>query len=864
MIISTDKNKCRQCYACIRNCPVKAIRIVNGNAEVIESRCIECGNCLKVCAMNAKKVIDNRHDVKTLLQGADPVSLILAPSFITSFITDSPQRIVYALKKLGFYDVWPASLGAQLLIPDYRELLERSQMVVSSPCPAVVNLIEKHYSSVLPYLAPLVSPMVATATYLRRIAPKRKIVFAGPCIAKKSEAKQYSNLIEQVLTFTELKALLNEYSVEFETCELESFAGPLPSEGQLIPLSGGLSKMLKDSQDLLETEFLVVDGQAECCQMFHAIEKGEIAGKFIDALMCRGCIDGPARVGNDHYFNRKKMVVNYINNIPLQEKYQARAAIAQISGLDLHREYVNRQGCQSEPEESEIQRILFSTGKVSGNDLINCGACGYNSCREKAIAVYEGIAEIEMCLPYLLDKKNKLLVQNNEEMGIIKNLNHQLDTIVESSFDGICVTDNKGIILKTNKAFEYLYDVSNIVGVSVAEMEEKRVLYPSGSMLVIKEKRPVTFIQHIHNGRKLYVTGTPIFGEDGGLSHVLINARDFEELEKLKKKITHNTTEGGKKAVNYGNDNIIAFSPAMASLLKVCRKIARVDTTVLLTGESGVGKEVLAWYIHNLSDRKNGPIIKVNCGAIPETLIESELFGYEAGAFTGANKEGKQGLFELAHKGTLFLDEIGELPYPLQVKLLQVLQEKCLVRIGGGKAIKVDIRIISATNRNLEEMVEKNKFRQDLYYRLNVVPIVVPPLRYRREDIVPLANYYLEKFNKRYNLSKTFGREVLRIMLSYNWPGNIRELMNLIERLVVTCEEDIIYRENLPEYLLGNGTTSQKEDIDLPNLGHVVENLEREIMEKAYKAYNNSYKIAEVLGINQSTVVRKLKKYGIT
>ncbi|PKM90405.1 MAG: hypothetical protein CVU87_02220 [Firmicutes bacterium HGW-Firmicutes-12] len=866
MIISTDKEKCRQCYACVRNCPVKAVRIENGQAEVIESRCIECGNCLTVCALNAKKVMDNQYDVKRLLQGPDPVSVILAPSFVASFNIGNPMQIVSAIKALGFYDVWTAALGAQFLIPAYQDLLKSDQMVISTPCPAVVNMVEKHFPTLLPVLAPLVSPMVATAIYLNNIAPNRKLVFVGPCIAKKGEAQLYGNLIQYVLTFTELKNLMNEHMIDIKACKPEKFAGPMPFDGQLIPLSGGLSKMLKNSQDFLETEFLVVDGQAECYQMLQAIEKGEIQSKLIDILMCRGCIDGPAQLSNEHYFNRKKKVVNYFASIPLQERCQGKTTLSKIAELNFHREYIKRQFYRLQPEEKEIQKILASTGKLSESDLTNCGACGYSSCREKAIAVYEGIAEIEMCLPYLLDNKQKILAQLNQEMDIIKDLNHELDSIVESSYDGICVTDAAGIILKTNRAFEHLYDVYDIVGVSTAELENKRILYPSGSILVIKEKRPVTFMQNIHNGRRLYVTATPIFGTDGEILKVLVNARDFEELEKLKKQITYSFLDKEKIINNYVDDGIIAVSSAMASVLEVCRRIAKVDTTVLLTGESGVGKEVLASYIHLLSDRKDGPIIKVNCGAIPDTLIESELFGYEAGAFTGANKEGKPGLFELADEGTLFLDEIGEMPYLLQVKLLQVLQEKALVRIGGGKPIKVDTRIISATNRNLEEMVAKGAFREDLYYRLNVVPIIVPPLRYRKDDIIPLANYSLEKFNKRYNLSKSFGREVLRIILSYNWPGNIRELMNLIERLVVTSEQDIIELDILPKYLMESSKPysklSNKEE--LPNLSQALENLERDILDKAYKCNNNSYKIADMLGINQSTVVRKLKKYGIT
>lgn len=863
MNISVNKDKCRQCYTCVRHCPVNAVRVKNGLAEVIASRCIECGSCVKVCALNARTVVDNGEDVKKLLAGPEPVSMLLAPSFAASFNLDNPLRMVSAVKALGFHDVWPVSLGAQLLIPAYQELLSKDDLLISTPCPALVNMVEKYFSSLIPHLAPLVSPMIATAGYVRKILSGRKIVFAGPCIAKKGEVNLYNNLIEYALTFNELKALLDEKAIDIDNCKPDNFEGPLPYYARIIPISGGLSKMLRVGQDLLETESLVVDGPNECFEMLQAISEGKLNSKFMDMLICRGCIDGPARISNEHFYNRKKEIVKYIADSNIIDRYQGRSTISHITGVKLKRRFVNRQIKHPQPDEGEIKKVLASTGKTAEADMTNCGACGYSTCRDKAIAVLDGIAEPEMCLPYLVDKKQKYFAQINEEIEKIKDLNQELDGIINSSYDGICVTDANGVILKTNKAFEYLYDLEDLVGVSVAQLEEKRAMYPSGSMLVIREKRPVTFIQQIHNGRKLYVTGTPIFANDGSLAKILINARDFEELEQLKKKITSNTLESQPNPVNYGH--IVAKSQAMSDLLEICRKIAKVDSTVLLTGESGVGKDVLASFIHNESDRKHGPLIKVNCGAIPETLIESELFGYEAGAFTGANKEGKQGLFELAHQGTLFLDEIGELPYLLQVKLLQILQEKRLTRIGGSKHISVDIRIISATNRILEDLVAKEKFRQDLFYRLNVVPLVVPPLRHRKDDIIPLANFYLEKFNNRYNMKKSFSRELPKILLSYSWPGNIRELMNLIERLVVTCEDNVIYREYLPEYLFDkNESYHIAIDEQLPNLVEAVESLEREIIERAYHMYKNSYKIADVLGINQSTVIRKLKKYNIS
>jgi transcriptional regulator with PAS, ATPase and Fis domain len=308
----------------------------------------------------------------------------------------------------------------------------------------------------------------------------------------------------------------------------------------------------------------------------------------------------------------------------------------------------------------------------------------------------------------------------------------------------------------------------------------------------------------------------------------------------------------------------VVHSDCMKELTKMAIRVARVDSTVLIQGESGVGKELIADVIHANGLRKKGPLIKINCGAIPENLLESEFFGYEPGAFSGASRKGKVGLFELANGGILFLDEIGDMPLSLQVKLLRVLQDKEITRLGGIKPIKVDIRILTGTNRNLGEMVINRQFRQDLYYRLNVVPIRVPALRERREDIPVLTSYFTEYFNRKYlssATSKQLDPGVISCFMKHDWPGNVRELENLIERLIVTTDHDRITLDDLPPWLDKSHPAGDQESI---SLRCAVEDTERKLLQYAFTHYNSTYEVARFLDINQSTVVRKAAKYGIT
>ncbi len=318
-----------------------------------------------------------------------------------------------------------------------------------------------------------------------------------------------------------------------------------------------------------------------------------------------------------------------------------------------------------------------------------------------------------------------------------------------------------------------------------------------------------------------------------------------------------------KESHDSSQNPVIAYSVEMGKVLQVASKVAQVTSTVMILGESGVGKEVVARFIHNASLRRRGPFVTINCGAIPPNLLESELFGYEAGAFTGANRQGKPGMIETASSGTLFLDEISDLPLDLQVKLLQVIQERRLTRVGGIQPIEVDIRIIAATNRDLAKMVERGEFRADLFYRLNVVPIVIPPLRSRRDDIIPLIYHFLAKHNNTHRYNKTISRETREVLTQYSWPGNVRELENLIERLVVTVEGDEIGVEDLPQHVKERDVNCNSKVIveGVIPLREAVEEVERQLIKHAQEEHETTYEIAEALGVNQSTVVRKLKKY---
>ncbi len=296
-------------------------------------------------------------------------------------------------------------------------------------------------------------------------------------------------------------------------------------------------------------------------------------------------------------------------------------------------------------------------------------------------------------------------------------------------------------------------------------------------------------------------------------------------------------------------------SKPMQRVLASAVNVAKYDCTTLITGESGVGKEIIVDIVHKASDRNQYPLVKINCGTIPASLLESELFGYEKGAFTGASVQGKKGFFELAHNGSLFLDEIGELKTELQAKILRAIQEKQIYRVGGTQPIRVNVRIIAATNRSLEEMIEQGRFREDLFYRLNVFPIKIPPLRERKKDIIPLAEHFIRKYNDRFKLNKTMEQMAFQYLVEHEWPGNIRELQNVVQRILINSGEDTITLVDTIREL----ATGSRPSFSRAGLNAILDQTEYNILNAIRKTHKTTRKMAKILGLSQSTLVRKLK-----
>lgn len=486
---------------------------------------------------------------------------------------------------------------------------------------------------------------------------------------------------------------------------------------------------------------------------------------------------------------------------------------------------------------------------VRGNEIIiNMSPVISNGIIVGAVAVFQQADDIE-----------KISI----ELNSVKQLNTEYNMMIESSYDGIIVNDGSGTLLRINKSYERIAGINphELIGKTLRELLEEKFIDKCVTFTELKRGYPVSFIQRLKTGRTILVTSNPIFDENTcRIIRVVSNCRDVTDLNLLTSLIEQEDVEKQRvmyeitklRAERLADNKIIAQSSVMRKLLELVIEVADVDSTALILGESGVGKEVIAKFIHKTSQRCKGPFMTVNCGAIPENLLESEIFGYNEGAFTGARKGGKPGVAELAHGGTLFFDEIGELPLKMQVKLLHLLQDKEVKRVGGTESFKIDIRILAATNRDLDQLVQEEKFRLDLFYRLNVITINIPPLRDRKEDIQPLSLRFLDKFNQLYKRNKYLHPNCIDQLVAYKWPGNVRELENLIERLVVLSKGDLICIEALPEKIKS----------DFPNVQ--TNNQEKENLEKLYKYYKSTRKVANIMGVNQSTVVRKMKKYGIS
>ncbi len=447
-----------------------------------------------------------------------------------------------------------------------------------------------------------------------------------------------------------------------------------------------------------------------------------------------------------------------------------------------------------------------------------------------------------------------------------------LNVVLESSFDGIYIADGDANTLFVNTAYEKITGLNRelVIGKNLRDIVKEGLISISGTVLVLEHRQPITLEQKFNTGKHAIITSTPTFNDAGEIIMVFTNVRDITEIHSLRKKLRQEEGLSQLRLAEMeiirkqiiGTSNMVAVDPSMLNVVVMASKVARMETAVLLLGETGVGKEMLASYIHQNSSRSGQRLLKINCAAIPSGLAESELFGYEGSAFTGARKEGKPGLFEIADKGTVFLDEVGELSLDLQVKLLRVLQEKEIQRIGGGLPRKVDVRIIAATNRNLEEMIQQGIFRKDLFYRLSVFPITLPPLRNRPGDIQPLSKAILDELNRQNLTHKEISTAAVMELESYDWPGNVRELRNVLERAMILCANDVIEPWDLAIRTSSRGSVHIAH---LPNhpidLKKILEDMEAQYIHLAYKKHKNVRSAANALLMDATTYQRKKKKY---
>ena len=465
-----------------------------------------------------------------------------------------------------------------------------------------------------------------------------------------------------------------------------------------------------------------------------------------------------------------------------------------------------------------------------------------------AVGVFQDISEIEFI---------------SNELETVKKIVNELDTVIESSSDGICVVRNECTVSRMNRRFKEMLKVSG----NITEAPIKLPEYITQLITeVINTKQEKSLLKKgMETDNSLIILGTPILNNVSEVDQVVINIKDMTEMERMQDELAE-----AKKILNELNltkfPEFIYKAQSMKRLVGTVEQVAKVDATVLLTGESGVGKGEIANLIKKMSQRNDQPFVKVNCGAIPDTLIESELFGYVAGAFTGALSKGKKGYFELADGGTVFLDEIGEIPPSLQVKLLSVLQDREIARIGSEHTTKIDVRVIAATNKNLDEMVTKGSFREDLFYRLNVVPLLVPPLRERTDDIPLFIRFFSDLFEDKYNKKMFFTEGAIRAFMEYSWPGNVRELVNVLERaFIILHKKEIGYPE--VKELLHMKTSYDEAGFDDVRVNEImpmkqaVEKLEIQLIQKALNEVKSYRKAAQLLGVNVSTISRKMKKY---
>lgn len=747
--IATIHERCKKCYACIRNCPTKAIGVLEDATEVIHHRCIGCGKCIQVCSQQAKVIADAIKETKERLKNGNPVVAVLGCSFQAFFYDIHPAQMVTALKSLGFDEVLEGAAGVELMAPEYQELIEdkESLPLISSHCPTVVDLIERHYPQLLKNLVPVVSPMVAIGRFIKAHRGQDiQVVYISSCIGGKFEiaSEPIQGAIDTVLTYRELNRMLQERNIDPHRLGRTPLSGLPTSTGRSFSIVGGPFNNFGIVNNGLDPNFVSTVGKDATMEVIRDLAAERISPHYVDVRFCDGgCIGGPGRTNRLTSFSKRNLIIKYQQS---ELPYQPAAHYLKApTNLQLSRKFSNKQRQLERPSGDAIKRILNETDKFSDQDELNCAGCGYPTCREHAIAVYQGLADARMCLPYSI---------------------HRLE--------------------EDHTRLEQKYELAR-------------------------------------------------------------RALDQE----------------------YAGTTIIGNDPRTQGVLHLIKQVGPTPTSVLIRGESGTGKELTARSIHEASQRADKSLVTVNCTTLTDSLLESELFGHKKGSFTGAVAN-KKGLFEAADGGTIFLDEIGDITPKLQAELLRVLDTGEIKPVGSNKTKLVDVRVIAATNKPLEEGISKGWFREDLFYRINVFTITLPPLRNRLDSIPQLVDHLLSRAAQKLNKTiHKIDQQARQALLCYHWPGNIRELQNIIERAVVLSPDQIIHLEQLPvifaELLrkqagdLQTGHSSLRQQRD-QQIGKVEADL---LIHFLHEAEGNVSKAARLANIPRRTFYRMLGRHQI-
>lgn len=889
-IIGIKEQNCTNCHQCIAVCPMKICN--DGSGDVVKfdnDLCIGCGRCIEACIKShggfiektARFAIDDTLQFISDLHNQEIIALV-APSAQSNF---DLKKLITALRILGVKGVYDVSLGAEITVASYHRAIQSGQAktpVIATPCPAVVKCIEIKYPELIGHLAPVGTPVYNLAVYIRSLYPNARLAFISPCLAKRREF-QDSQVVNYNVTYQSLVKVFLDRNIDLAKLEDGQFDSRIQA-GIAVNFStpGGLKESyLYHYPDTAASSITKIAGrlvfEKYLDNLADSIKRGnKTLPLIIDILSCeKGCNMGAGCINHDKSIDEiefsiasraESRIIDHNTNEQLNN------FLAKITE-ELDFTFTNYKDLSSQrnikvPTQTELQKIYTDMHKYEEMDFRNCAACGYNSCYQMAVAVFNGLNKAQNCHMY---QEKQLRI----EQQALRNMHNELTNVFDTMSDGVIVIDHNGNITQFNPAAQQITGYSNevLLGVNVVDLFSGKA---PNTLHLFETGKPFCDREILLDGMKgkIHATasGKPIFDENKKVTGATIILRPIAQVQHLVNSFT-----GAQASFTF--DSILGEDKQLKRSIKLAKMACTNNSTVLLQAESGTGKEVFAQAIHNGSSRKNGPFVAINCAALPRELVGSELFGYVEGAFTGARRGGRPGKFELANNGTLFLDEIGDMPLEQQAMLLRAIQEKAILRVGGDTLINVDVRIIAATNQDLLRLIEQGRFRADLYYRLNVVQITIPALRERRSDIKILFNYFVQEMSHRFhkNISGV-DPAVIKCMENYNWPGNIRELQNAVERILLTCENNRITIEDLPQEIVNAavGHSRDRWEREINSLStskslsnrstrklHALQQEQERIIRALDFHAGNISKASAELGISRSTLYRKMKELNI-